>query len=60
LARSCAEADAYATSFMAMDLKDVKALLNTNKDLEAYIIYLDKEGDTKEFMTEGIKKSILK
>ena len=41
IANTCAEADAYATSFMAMDLKDTQSLLKSQKSLEAYIIYLD-------------------
>ncbi|WP_298506219.1 FAD:protein FMN transferase [uncultured Maribacter sp.] len=60
LANSCAEADAYATSFMAMELKEVKMLLKNNKTLEAYIIYLDKNGETQEFMTKGVKKLVVK
>jgi len=59
LASSCAEADAYATSFMAMDLSDVKLLIEENNNLEAYIIYLDEVGNTKEFMTSGIKVIIV-
>ncbi|MEM9000743.1 MAG: FAD:protein FMN transferase [Bacteroidota bacterium] len=55
VADNCATADAYATAFMAMDLKDSIKLLVTQKQLEAYIIYLDKNGDTKEFMTSGFK-----
>jgi len=59
LASSCAEADAYATSFMAMELEEVKKLLKSTKTLEAYIIYLDNKGETQEFMTKGIKKLIV-
>lgn len=59
LASSCAEADAYATSFMAMELEDVISLVKKDKTLEAYIIYIDKEGNTKEFMTDGIKKLVV-
>lgn len=60
LASSCAEADAFATSFMAMDLEEVKILVTTNSNLEAYIVYLDAEGKTKEFMTSGITKLVVK
>jgi len=59
LASSCAEADAYATAFMAMELENVKELLNSNKSLDAYIIYLDNAGKTQEFMTEGFKEVIM-
>ncbi|MEE9362888.1 MAG: FAD:protein FMN transferase [Cellulophaga sp.] len=59
IANTCAEADAYATSFMAMDLKDTQSLLKSQKTLEAYIIYLDKNGDTQEFMTEGFRQLVV-
>lgn len=60
LANSCAVADAYATAFMAMDLDESIKLLVEQKELEAYIIYLDEEGKTKEFMTTGFEEIILK
>ena len=59
LANSCAVADAYATAFMAMDLNKTMDFLSHQKELEAYVIYLDKDGQTKEFMTEGFKKVVL-
>lgn len=55
LAANCATADAYATAFMAMNLEDSIDLLNKQKDLEAYIIYLDNDGVTKEFMSAGFQ-----
>ncbi|WP_420398888.1 FAD:protein FMN transferase [Flagellimonas sp.] len=58
VANNCAEADAYATAFMAMDLVDSKKLLETEDDLEAYIIFLDDNGETKEFMTPGFNELI--
>ncbi|EAR00740.1 FAD:protein FMN transferase [Maribacter sp. HTCC2170] len=59
LANTCAKADAYATAFMAMELQLVKSTLTEQKDLEAYVIYLDDAGETKEFMTEGFEKVVL-
>jgi len=59
IADTCAKADAYATAFMAMDLDKTIALLADLPELEAYIIYLDKNGDTREFMTEGFKTMIV-
>lgn len=59
LAKTCAEADAYATAFMAMDLDAVIRLLKTHKELDAYIIYLDETGETKEYMTEGFQNLII-
>ncbi|TMU50847.1 FAD:protein FMN transferase [Flagellimonas algicola] len=58
VAITCAEADAYATAFMAMDLVDTKKLLESEVNLEAYIIYLDDNGETKEFMTPGFNALI--
>ncbi len=55
LANNCATADAYATAFMAMDLPEAFKVINSNKNLEAYIIYLDEKGVTKEFLTKGFK-----
>ncbi len=52
---SCARADAFATAFMAMNLEDSKRTLLEETDLEAYIIYLDDQGNTREFMTEGFE-----
>ncbi len=59
LANSCAKADAYATAFMAMDLDNTMKLLSNQDELEAYVVYLDSEGEAKEFMTEGFKEIIL-
>jgi thiamine biosynthesis lipoprotein len=58
VADDCATADAYATTFMAMELEDTQALLKKHKDLEAYIIYLGEEGETSEFMTDGFEALI--
>jgi len=60
LAATCAEADAYATAFMAMELDSVFAFLSTHKNLDAYIIYLDEEGNAKEFITDGFSELVLK
>ncbi|MBT8297861.1 MAG: FAD:protein FMN transferase [Maribacter sp.] len=59
LANSCALADAYATAFMAMDLNKTVHLLSNQKEIDAYVIYLDDAGQTKEYMTEGFKKVVL-
>lgn len=59
IGRACARADAYATAFMAMDLDESIKLLVQQKELEAYIIYLDKNGVIQEFMTDGFKNLIV-
>jgi thiamine biosynthesis lipoprotein len=59
LADNCAKADAYATAFMAMDLDDALKLLTAQRELDAYIVYLDEQGETQEFMTEGFQSLIV-
>lgn len=58
LANTCALADAFATSFMVMDLEDSMKVLEEHGELEAYIIYLDPKGTTLEFMTPGFKARV--
>lgn len=53
LADDCATADAYATALMAMNLEDAKKLLDSLDALDAYIIHLDDQNNTHEFMTLG-------
>ncbi|MCK0144844.1 FAD:protein FMN transferase [Arenibacter sp. F26102] len=59
MAKDCATADAFATSFMAMDLEKSKSILAQHKELQAYIVYLDPEGNVLEFMTDGFKNNVL-
>ncbi|TDQ30718.1 FAD:protein FMN transferase [Zeaxanthinibacter enoshimensis] len=59
IAENCATADAYATALMAMELENSKMLLEGQDGLEAYIIYLDKNGDTREFMTPGFREIVV-
>ena len=56
LAPSCAEADAFATAFMAMDLEASKKVLSRQKQLDAFIIYLDDKGKPQEFTTDGFSR----
>ncbi len=58
LAETCAEADAYATAFMAMDVTSAVEILSKTESLNAYIIYFDDNGKTTEFMTAGFKKFV--
>ena len=58
-ANSCAKADAYATAFMAMELDKTIKFLSEQNELEAYVIYLDGNGEAKEYMTKGFKEAIL-
>ena len=59
IANTCAEADAFATAFMAMDLDDSIKLLVEQEGMDAYIIYLDENGETAEFMTTGFESLVV-
>ncbi|MEX0288439.1 MAG: FAD:protein FMN transferase [Flavobacteriaceae bacterium] len=60
LAKTCARADAFATAFMAMDLEASMAVLEQQKDLDAYIIYLDEKGEAQEYITPGFSQVLIK
>lgn len=53
MAPTCAEADAYATAFMALPLEETKRLLGELTNLEGMIIYTDKNGKIAVFETPG-------
>lgn len=59
-AEDCMTADAYATAFMVMGIKKAKRILQKEKELEAYLIYHDENGNIKTFTTDGISSSISK
>ena len=59
LADTCAEADAYATAFMAMEVDEAMTMLSEQESLEGYIIYFDTYGESSEFMTDGFKNVLL-
>lgn len=56
VARDCMTADAYATSFMVMNLEQVKAFVQKNHEVDVYLIYAGPEGGYEEFYSEGMKK----
>lgn len=60
IAPTCGEADAYATSFMAMGFEKSVELLKTLPDVDAYLTYTDQDGEDQVFITEGFKKRMEK
>lgn len=50
---SCTLADAYATSFMVMGLEEAQKFVESHKDIEAYLIYSDKNGELKTWCSSG-------
>ncbi|MFD0862682.1 FAD:protein FMN transferase [Sungkyunkwania multivorans] len=59
LAKTCMEADAYATAFMAMPFEKTKSLLSASKDLDALIMYLDDEDILQYHITDGFQEKLL-
>jgi FAD:protein FMN transferase len=55
---STARADAYATSFMVMGLEKTKTFLEQNKQIQAYLIFSDENGNIKTFATPGVEKML--
>ena len=56
LAPEAVTADAFATAFMVMGLKESKKFLKKNPDLDAYFIYSDRDGELKTWFTSGIRE----
>ena len=59
LASTCAEADAYATSFMALGFEKSLKLINKLEHIEVYLTYSNQDNIQQIFVTEGMKKIIL-
>lgn len=59
LAPTCAQADAWATAFMAMGLERSKNVLKNLKDIEAYLIYEDGVSNQKVYTTAGFKTILI-
>ncbi|MFK5982332.1 MAG: FAD:protein FMN transferase [Flavobacteriaceae bacterium] len=59
IASTCAMADAYATSFMALGLEKSKEVLKTLNGIEAYLTYNDENNKENIFITEGFKNKLL-
>lgn len=58
-AKSCMEADAYATAFMVLGLKAAKQIVEKNPDLEVCFIYED-DGTLKTWMSHGFQNRVAK
>jgi len=54
VAKTCAEADAYATACMVLGFDKAKVLLENNKELEGYFIYKNYSGTLATFKTPNL------
>lgn len=55
VAEDCATADAFATAFMAMGVENAINYLNSQSVLDAFLIYVAKDGSIQNFKTKGFK-----
>lgn len=55
VAKSCAQADAYATSFMVLGLEEAKKILERNPQLLAYLIYTNKDNEYEVWHSPALK-----
>lgn len=58
LAKECATADAYATSFMVMGLEGAKVILERHPELMAYLIYNDQDNNLAVWYSPSMKDKI--
>ena len=58
LARSCATADAYATSFMVLGVKRAKEVLEKHPELMAYFIFARPDGTNDVWFSPSLKSKI--
>lgn len=59
IAKTCALADAYATTLMAMGFEKSKNLLESLEGVEVYLTYLDEQHQPQWFATEGMRRKFL-
>ena len=59
IAKSCAVADAYATSFMVMGLDKARQVLERHPELMAYFIYSDDKGSNQVWFSPSLKDKIV-
>ena len=55
IAKSCAQADAYATSFMVLGLDETKKILERHPQLLAYLIYTNKDNEYEVWHSPALK-----
>ena len=60
LTEECAKADAFATAFMVLGFDEAQRVLDKHHELMAFFIYTDKQGNIKEWYSEGLKQMIVK
>lgn len=57
-AKDAITADGYDTAFFVMGLEATKTFLKNRKDIDAYMLFTNEEGELTSFATDGIKDFI--
>jgi thiamine biosynthesis lipoprotein len=58
VAKDCATADAYATSFMVLGLDGAKEVLKRHPEIRAFFVCSKDDGTTEEWMSDNMKELI--
>ena len=53
-AKDCMSSDANATGILVLGLEKAKEFLNNHKELQAYLIYSDEQGNYQVYETPGL------
>ena len=56
---NCMLADAYATAFMTMGVKKTKQFVETQDEIEVYLVYTGNDGTWKSFISSSMQKRII-
>ncbi|WP_127846814.1 FAD:protein FMN transferase [Psychroflexus aestuariivivens] len=59
IAKTCMEADAYATACMAMGFSKAKIMVESLEEIDAFFIYINDEGEQKTFSTKGFQEKLI-
>ncbi len=55
----CMLADAYATTFMVMGVRETKVFIKNRLDIEVYLIFTDKDNNWKTYISPNMKERII-
>ena len=58
MTNKCITADGYATALMVMGLDKSISFLESQHEIDAYLIYSDEEGHFREYFTPAMKSAI--
>ena len=56
---NCMLADAYATAFMVMGVKQTKQFVAQHADIEIYLVYIGKDGDWKTYISKKMSERLI-